>query len=161
MQPPLPDAVMVAQFLEALMLLCFGLAWPINSLGMLRRKRPEGKGLAFTVIIWSGYVAGASAKLLLAAQAGNPLPPVFWLYVLNGVTVGANAALYLHFRRHVNACSNKIPPPLADLSVCSPYDPGQAPFGAPFIGRTPCRYRADRRVRQPSTHRCGSSCRLS
>jgi hypothetical protein len=110
MHPTLPDAVLVAQSLEALMLLCFGLAWPVNSLGMLRRRRPEGKGLAFTAIIWSGYVAGASAKLLLAAHAGSSLPPVFWLYVLNGITVGVNAALYLHFRRHVDASGVKIPP---------------------------------------------------
>lgn len=159
------------------MLLCFGLAWPINSLGMLRRKRPEGKGLTFTIIVWSGYVAGASAKLLLAADAGSPLPPVFWLYVLNGVTVGANAALYLYFSRQASHSSIKAPPghfgakcqqletdrwaPLAGLSACSPYDPVQAPSGAPFIRRSPCQCRADHRVSRPSTHRCGSSYRLS
>ena len=30
------------------MLLCFGLAWPLNTLGMLRRRRAEGKNLVFT-----------------------------------------------------------------------------------------------------------------
>ena len=103
MHPTLPETMLVAEALEALMLLCFGLAWPINTLGMLRRKRPEGKGLIFTVIIWTGYVAGASAKLLLAFHLGSAVSPVFWLYVLNGVTVGANALLYLHFKRRVNA----------------------------------------------------------
>ena len=109
MHPTLHDTMVIAQTLEGLMLLCFGLAWPINTLGMLKRKRPEGKGLTFTVIIWCGYVAGASAKLLLSAHAGSPLPPVFWLYVLNGLTVGANAALYLHFKRRVNASGIEIP----------------------------------------------------
>ena len=109
MHASLNDTMVVAQTLEALMLLCFGLAWPINTLSMLKRKRPEGKGLTFTLIIWSGYVAGASAKLLLAAHAGSALPPVFWLYVLNGVTVGANAALYLHFKRRVHVSGIEIP----------------------------------------------------
>jgi lipopolysaccharide export LptBFGC system permease protein LptF len=66
---------------------------------MLRRKRAEGKGLTFTTIIWCGYLCGASAKLLLALAAGGELPPVFWLYVLNALTVGLNAAVYLHFKR--------------------------------------------------------------
>jgi hypothetical protein len=105
MHPNLHDPTMIAQALEALMLLCFGLAWPINTVGMIRRKRPEGKGLTFTIIIWSGYLAGASAKLLLAFHAGNTLPPVFWLYVLNAITVGVNAAMYLHFKRRVDAAS--------------------------------------------------------
>ena len=109
MHPSPSDTMLLAQTLEALMLLCFGLAWPVNTLGMLRRKRPEGKGLTFTLIIWSGYVAGASAKLLLAAHAGSTLPPVFWLYVLNGVTVGANAALYVHFKRRVHAAGVDVP----------------------------------------------------
>lgn len=93
------DPAHFAQGLEALMLLCFGLAWPLNTLGMLKRRRPEGKGLTFTTIIWCGYLCGASAKLLLAFAAGRTLPPVFWLYMLNALTVGLNALVYLHFKR--------------------------------------------------------------
>src|SRR5688572_16361438 len=102
MHPIAHDTLLVAQTLEALMLLCFGLAWPVNSLAMLRRKRHEGKGLTFTLIILCGYLCGATAKLALAFSSGAALPPVFWLYVLNGIAVGANAALYLHFKRRVS-----------------------------------------------------------
>lgn len=97
--PSIVEPVQFAQGLEAVMLLCFGLAWPLNTLGMLRRQRAEGKGLTFTAIIWCGYLCGAAAKLLLAFAAGRTLPPVFWLYVLNATTVGCNALVYLHFRR--------------------------------------------------------------
>lgn len=97
--PSIIDPAALAQGLEALMLLCFGLAWPLNTLGMLRRRRPEGKGLTFTAIIWCGYLCGAGAKLLLGFAAGPVLAPVFWLYVLNALTVGLNALVYLHFRR--------------------------------------------------------------
>lgn len=118
MYASLNDTMMLAQTLEALMLLCFGLAWPINTLSMLKSKRPEGKGLTFTVIIWSGYVAGASAKLLLSAHAGSTLPPVFWLYVINGVTVGANATLYLYFKRRARAPGIQIPSGVRSVPRC-------------------------------------------
>jgi len=48
--------------LESIMLLCFGLAWPVANLRMLRTRCPEGKGLAFALIIMVGYLAGTSAK---------------------------------------------------------------------------------------------------
>jgi hypothetical protein len=78
--------------LEAAMLLCFGLAWPVANLRMWRSRRAEGKGLPFTLIILCGYLAGAAAKLVLAAY-GHGLAPVFWLYVLNTISVAINLAL--------------------------------------------------------------------
>jgi lipopolysaccharide export LptBFGC system permease protein LptF len=98
--------LLLAQCLEALMLICFGLAWPINLLSMLRCGRPQGKGLTFTTIIWCGYVAGAMAKISLSVGTGAPLSPVFWLYLLNVVTVGLNAWLYRRLRNADLAASN-------------------------------------------------------
>jgi hypothetical protein len=88
--------------LEALMLTCFGLAWPVANIRMLRTGRPEGKGLAFTLIILCGYLAGATAKLVVVS-ASMPLAPVFWLYVLNATSVGTNLVLQWHLGRKVNA----------------------------------------------------------
>ncbi|MDE2372345.1 MAG: hypothetical protein KGN16_25495 [Burkholderiales bacterium] len=88
-----------SQILEAVMLVCFGLAWPLATLKMMRRGRAEGRGLAFTLVILAGYVAGALSKLL-AGPAAAGLPPVFWLYVLNTISVGANAALQWRLSRH-------------------------------------------------------------
>jgi len=65
---------------------------------MLRSRCPEGRGPAFTAIILCGYVAGSLAKLALASH-GHSLPPVFWLYVLNTVSVGGNLLLQWHLRR--------------------------------------------------------------
>lgn len=86
------DPTLLASLLEAVMLICFGVAWPLANLRMLRSGRAEGKGMAFTAIILCGYVAGALAKLALAAH-GHALPPVFWLYALNTVSVGCNLLL--------------------------------------------------------------------
>lgn len=84
--------------LEWTMLLCFGLAWPVANLRMVRTRRPEGKGLAFTTIIMVGYVAGASAKWISVAP-GTPIPGVFWLYAVNGVSVTMNLALQWYFAK--------------------------------------------------------------
>jgi hypothetical protein len=83
----------VPMLLEATMLLCFGLAWPIATARMLRTGRAEGKGLPFTLIIWVGYLAGAASKIVTQEAPDVPLAPVFWLYVLNSFTVGLNGWL--------------------------------------------------------------------
>ena len=88
----LTEPNVAAMLLEATMLICFGIAWPLANLRMIRSGRIEGTGVAFTAIILSGYVAGAFAKLTLA-MSGHSLPPVFWLYVLNIGSVGLNLTL--------------------------------------------------------------------
>lgn len=88
----LVEPSMLAVLLEAVMLICFGVAWPLTNLRMLRSGRAEGKGMAFTTIILCGYIAGAVAKLAGATSA-QTLPLVFWLYVLNTVSVGSNLLL--------------------------------------------------------------------
>jgi len=93
-----PTPLFLAQWLEALMLICFGVAWPMNLISMLRCQRVQGKGLTFTTIIWCGYLAGATAKLALWTGTDAPLSPVFWLYMFNSVTVGLNAWLYFRLQ---------------------------------------------------------------
>ncbi len=95
--------------LEALMLTCFGLAWPIANIRMLRTGRAEGKGLTFTLVILCGYLAGAAAKMVLAT-AVTPLAPVFWLYVLNATSVSTNLGLQLHLGRKAQASAICLKP---------------------------------------------------
>ena len=82
--------------LEATMLICFGAAWPLANLRMLRSRRAEGRGLLPTSLILCGYCAGMAAKVLCAC-AGGGLAPIFWLYFLNAVSVGLNLWLQIHF----------------------------------------------------------------
>jgi hypothetical protein len=95
--------------LEAAMLICFGVAWPIATVRMLRTGRAEGRGLGFTLIIWVGYLAGAASKLVAPDAGHEPLPPVFWLYVLNSFTVGANAWLQWFLPRRTRRAVRAAP----------------------------------------------------
>ena len=86
------------QVLEAVMLVCFGVAWPCASLRILRTGRAQSNGLGFTLVILCGYLFGASSKMLVALR-GAELAPVFWLYAVNALSVAVNLGLQLQYGR--------------------------------------------------------------
>lgn len=79
--------------LEAVMLVCFGAAWPFSIRRSVSSKSTKGKSLFFMAVLLVGYAAGIANKLV------NGYDVVLWLYVLNFVMVGADACLWLHYRR--------------------------------------------------------------
>lgn len=91
------------QVLEAGMLICFGVSWPVDILKALRTRRTEGKSLAFMVLIFVGYLFGLTAKLVRAAQAQAAPEAVTALYAVNAVFIAVDIALYLKFRRRGQA----------------------------------------------------------
>ena len=79
----------MSQFLEVIMLICFGFSWPMNIIKSLQVKSAKGKSLSFLCLIMLGYAAGLSAKII----SGNITYVVFF-YVLNLVMVFADFCLY-------------------------------------------------------------------
>lgn len=73
-----------------MMLVCFGVSWPVNIVKSLRSKTAKGKSLAFELCIFTGYVVGLAGKLV----AGN-LTYVVIVYVLDLVMVAIDLALTL------------------------------------------------------------------
>ena len=88
-----------AQLFEAVMLICFGLGWPVAILKTLRTRRTEGKSLGFLWLIFFGYLAGIVAKCARAHAAGEAIEWVIWLYAANILLVAADIALYLRYSR--------------------------------------------------------------
>jgi bacteriorhodopsin len=80
--------------LEAVMVICFGLSWPLSILKSLRARTAKGKSLFFLCAIGLGYAAGIAAKLL----SGN-ITYVFVFYVINQCMVLVDIALYFRNRR--------------------------------------------------------------
>ena len=91
----------VAQGLEAGMLVCFGVAWPVDIYKTIRTRQVAGKSIGFMLIVLLGYVCGMAAKFYRAAL-GEPPETVTWLYALNAVLVAVDILVYLHFRRRVS-----------------------------------------------------------
>ncbi len=78
---------------EAMMLICFGLSWPMNIRKSWITRSAVGKSLPFLLIIEVGYICGMLNKILVRFDW------VFFLYVLNFLMVGTDAVLYFRNRR--------------------------------------------------------------
>lgn len=78
-----------AQILEAVMLICFGLSWPINACKNYKAETAAGTSWQFILLITLGYVAGVAAKVLAGA-----INWVLIVYFLNLVCIGVNWAVY-------------------------------------------------------------------
>ncbi len=103
----------MTDLLEVLMILCFGLSWPISIAKSYRSRTAKGKSLFFEVFIWIGYIFGLARKCILFAQAEDPhaLGWLFYLagafYLLNLVEITIDMALYFRNRRLDRNANNK------------------------------------------------------
>jgi hypothetical protein len=94
----LATAMNVGQVLEAGMLVCFGISWPVDILRTWRVRRTEGKSLAFMFLVLVGYTLGLGSKLVRAARTGEPLEGVSTLYVLNALFIIVDIVLTMRIR---------------------------------------------------------------
>ena len=78
---------------EAVMLVCFGVSWPVSVVKSYRARTTQGKSLVFLLAIWIGYVFGLAGQLLLAVETGE-LPYVLFIYAFNLLVVSLDLILY-------------------------------------------------------------------
>ena len=74
---------------ESVMLVCFGLSWPLNVVKAYRARTAKGMSLPFILLIISGYIAGLAAKLI-SGQTNY----VLIVYFLNLAIVSINILVY-------------------------------------------------------------------
>ncbi len=95
--------IQVTDLLEALMILCFGLSWPISIRKSWKSRTAKGKSLFFEFFIWVGYIFGIVRKFMLLAQATEPLGWLFYLgwafYFLNIIEITVDMVLYIRNTR--------------------------------------------------------------
>lgn len=91
----------MTDLLEALMILCFGLSWPISIRKSWTSRTAKGKSLFFEVFLLIGYIFGIVRKIMLfaaAVSAGTSESFLFYLswffYILNFVEISIDVALY-------------------------------------------------------------------
>lgn len=75
--------------LESIMLICFGISWPVSVYKSWTSKSTKGKSLVFMLAIIVGYVAGITGKIL-----GGQLNYVLALYIINVAFVSVDLALF-------------------------------------------------------------------
>lgn len=79
----------MSEILETIMLICFGLSWPMSVLRNLRAKTAKNMSLGFILLIMSGYVAGICAKICT-----HNYSYVLAVYIFNLLAVSANLVIY-------------------------------------------------------------------
>lgn len=84
----------MSAFFETIMLICFGLSWPISVHKSWTSRTAKGKSVFFTYAIILGYICGILGKI----TAGN-INYVLALYVLNTLMVSADVVLYYRNRK--------------------------------------------------------------
>lgn len=91
----------MTDLLEALMILCFGLSWPISIRKSWTSRTAKGKSLFFEIFLLVGYIFGIVRKVILFANAVSVSQSegfLFYLswffYVLNFIEISIDVALY-------------------------------------------------------------------
>lgn len=83
----------IKDILEAVMLICFGLSWPISVYKNIKLKSARPMNLPFILLIFIGYIAGIFAKIL----SGN-VNWVLIVYFINLGFVSTNIGVYFYNR---------------------------------------------------------------
>lgn len=84
----------MAEILEAIMLICFGLSWPMNAYKNFKARTAAGTSWQFILLITLGYVAGIAAKFV-----SGTINWVLVVYFINVVCIGVNWAVYFRNRK--------------------------------------------------------------
>ena len=99
----------MAEFFEILMIVSFGASWPMNVVKSFNARTAKGKSLGFLCLIFFGYIAGITSKLIndsyMASFASKWY--VLFFYVLNLVMVGIDLCLYIRNKRLDNEAQRR------------------------------------------------------
>ncbi len=87
--------MIAAEILETIMLICFGVSWPLNVVKNIKAKTAKSMSLPFILLILFGYIAGITSKFI----SGN-ISYVLIAYFINVLSVSVNIAVYFINRAH-------------------------------------------------------------
>ena len=76
-------------FFEAVMVICFGLSWPLSVSKSWKSRTAKGKSLFFEIFILIGYLSGIIGKIIT-----DNVTYVVIFYVINTVMVCVDLCLY-------------------------------------------------------------------
>ncbi|GHT35964.1 hypothetical protein AGMMS49574_26700 [Bacteroidia bacterium] len=78
------------QILEALMIVSFGISWPVNIIKSYHARTTKGKSIFFLIFILFGYICGIAAKIL-----SGTMNYVLVFYCINMVMIVIDIMLYV------------------------------------------------------------------
>lgn len=85
----------MAELLETIMLICFGVSWPLSVYKNIKLKTAKSMSLGFIIMITLGYIAGINAKI-----CSNNYSYVLVAYIINLIFVSSNIVVYIINKQH-------------------------------------------------------------
>ena len=87
----------MSEILEIIMIVSFGISWPMNVIKSYKARTTKGKSLWFLLLILFGYVAGISSKLVNVEYMNNFENKWYVLvfYVINFIMVSVDLGFYI------------------------------------------------------------------
>lgn len=85
----------MTEIFESIMLICFGLSWPMSVVKNIKARTAKSMSLPFILLIITGYIAGITAKII-----SKNFTYVLAIYILNLIFVSANLVAYFINRRY-------------------------------------------------------------
>lgn len=91
----------MSELFEIIMVVSFGASWPFNVIKSYKARTTKGKSLLFLCLIFFGYIAGITSKLINEAYMASFAQKWYVLvfYILNFVMVGADLLLYVRNKK--------------------------------------------------------------
>lgn len=91
----------MSEILEIIMIVSFGLSWPMNVVKAYKARTAKGKSLGFLLLILFGYICGITSKFLNEAYMASFSEKwyVVIFYILNFCMVSADLLVYIRNRR--------------------------------------------------------------
>ena len=86
---------MLAEIFETMMILCFGISWPLSIIRSYRSRSTKGKSLLFMCFIAFGYVCGIISKCMT-----HTYNLAFWFYFPNIIMVCTDICLFFRNRAY-------------------------------------------------------------
>lgn len=101
----------MSEILEIIMILSFGISWPMNVIKSYKARTTKGKSISFLCLIFFGYIAGIASKFTNEAYMASFAQKwyVLFFYCLNITMVGIDICMYIRNLKldRQNNCSEK------------------------------------------------------
>ena len=94
-----------ASLMEMMMVICFGISWPLNISKAWKARTAKGASVLFYWFIWIGYICAITGKIaLILHNAPQPWYEsvkwyVMFFYILNTLMVSGGILIYYRNRR--------------------------------------------------------------
>ncbi len=92
----------ISSLLEALMIFCFGLSWPISIRKSAISRTAKGKSLFFEIFLLIGYIFGIVNKIIATVTADGHnfiFYLAFFFYIVNFVAISIDVGFYFRNRK--------------------------------------------------------------